>query len=145
MNIGNRSRRFRRTLGMTQAELAKKLDLTKTGVASWEQGRAEPPLARIASIAAALEVDVHDVAFGGPREITPEQPDAEILNIAVDRVLALDEAAAGTRTGPELTQLICNTYAILSKNPGMPELVLIDESIRGMMLDAKEKSQNGRD
>jgi len=41
--------------------------------------------------------------------------------------------------------LICNTYAILSKNPGMPELVLIDESIRGMMLDAKEKSQNGRD
>ena len=40
MNIGNRIRRFRRTLGMTQAELAKKLDLTKTGVASWEQGRA---------------------------------------------------------------------------------------------------------
>ncbi len=145
MNIGNRIRRFRKAVGMTQSELAAKLDLTKTGVASWEQGRAEPPLSRLTAIAAALEVDVHDVAFGGPRDVAPEQPDAEIMSIAVDRVLALDEAAVGTRTRAELAQLICNTYVILSKTPGMPELVLIDESIRGMLAEAEDKSQNDSD
>ncbi len=145
MNIGNRIRRFRKTMGLTQSELAAKLDLTKTGVASWEQGRAEPPLSRLTAIAAALDVDVHDVAFGRPREVAPEQPDAEIMSIAVDRVLALDEAAVGTRTRAELAQLICNTYVILSKTPGMPKLVLIDESIRGMLAEAEDKSQNDGD
>jgi transcriptional regulator with XRE-family HTH domain len=145
MHIGNRIRRFRKTLGMTQAGLAEKLDLTKTGVASWEQGRAEPPLSRLAAIADALEVDVRDVAFGGPRELPPQQPDTEIMNIAVDRVLALDAVAAGTRTRTELSRLICNTYTILSKTPGMPELVLIDESIKGMLLEAKDGTRRDSD
>ena len=138
MKIGNRIRRFRRARDMTQAELAENLGLTKTGVASWEQGRAQPPLSRLDAIASALEVDVQDIAFGKPREVAPCQPDVDIMGIAVDRVVALDGAATGARTPAELAQLICNTYAILSKNPGMPELVLIDESIRGMMRNGED-------
>ncbi|MDE0942362.1 MAG: helix-turn-helix transcriptional regulator [Alphaproteobacteria bacterium] len=141
MNIGDRIRRFRRARDMTQADLALHLGLTKTGVASWEQGRAEPPLSRLDAIASALGVDVYDIAFGVPRDVAPCQPDPEIMRIAVDRVVALDGAAMGTRTPTELAQLICNTYAILSQNPGMPELVLIDESIRGMILNHEDENQ----
>jgi len=53
---GTEFRKLRRALGLTQAELAKALEVTSNTVARWEQGvHAVSPLARFALIALARE------------------------------------------------------------------------------------------
>ena len=44
-------------LGMTQAELAEKLDKTQGGVGHWLNGRREPPFAALQEIADILKID----------------------------------------------------------------------------------------
>lgn len=54
-------RKIRRALDMTQAELARRLGVTKEAVCRWEKGKCNPPLARVMQIAKVLNCTVNDL------------------------------------------------------------------------------------
>lgn len=47
MEFKNRLKELRKTKDLTQAQVAKLLNMSKTGYASWEQGLAEPGVEQI--------------------------------------------------------------------------------------------------
>jgi len=53
-----RIRELRIESGITQKELAKKLNVTNSTVCDWEKGRSEPDLQTLAQIAAVFDVRV---------------------------------------------------------------------------------------
>ncbi len=65
--IGNRIKKFREQLGMTQAELAAKIGVGPTTIANYETAYSVPNPSRIKSIAAALGVD--ESVFGSGAEL----------------------------------------------------------------------------
>ncbi len=52
---------LRKKAGLTQAELAKKINRKQSVVSSWENGKATPDVLIVSSIAAALDVSVEQV------------------------------------------------------------------------------------
>ncbi len=49
--IGDRIKTLRESAGMTQVELAKKLDISRTSINAWENGISEPSAAYIIELA----------------------------------------------------------------------------------------------
>jgi transcriptional regulator with XRE-family HTH domain len=62
--FGDRVRRFRHELGLSQEQLAFKASIDRTYVASVETGRRNPSLDIIGVFATALEVDAADLVRG---------------------------------------------------------------------------------
>lgn len=58
MTFGQRLKEFRKDRKLTQAELAKLSNLSRTNVANYEQEIVEPRFRNVVAIADALEVDV---------------------------------------------------------------------------------------
>ena len=56
--FGRAVRQLRRERGMTQAELATRLNLGRTSITNLEKGRQSPPLSLLPEIAGALGVDL---------------------------------------------------------------------------------------
>lgn len=81
MSFGEIIRSARRRLNLTQSELAAKLKCTKTAVSKWEADKSVPPLARIKTLAEALEImpdalfeSVGQAAKPAPNRITSVDP-----------------------------------------------------------------------
>lgn len=51
MEFGQRVKKLRTEAGLTQEDIAKKLDLSKTAVGAWENGRAKPRLDKLNQLA----------------------------------------------------------------------------------------------
>lgn len=62
--IGKNVARFRKELGMTQDELAEKLQVSRQTVSSWERERTQPDLETLKRLAEALHVTLEDVIYG---------------------------------------------------------------------------------
>lgn len=60
--VGQRIRTARREVGLTQRELAERLDVSQPVVAALESGRANPTVGQLAAVAEALQVGF-DVEF----------------------------------------------------------------------------------
>lgn len=56
MTVGERIRAARKQAGMTQGELAEKLEISYVGVSQWESGRRNPKDSTLARIAEVLDV-----------------------------------------------------------------------------------------
>lgn len=67
--IGNLIRTLRINQGMTQADLAKKLDITDKAVGKWEQGLGDPDLSLIKPIAALFNITTDEVLNGELNEV----------------------------------------------------------------------------
>lgn len=67
MELGKKIRRYRSELGLTQAELAKKLGLTYSSVSQWESGRATPRTPVLKQIADLFGTTVSDL-MGEPAD-----------------------------------------------------------------------------
>lgn len=78
-NIGDRIKQKRRKLGLTQAELGEKLNITDRAVSKWEQGEGDPNLSIIPDIAKVLGVSLDYLLLGKEEEpaITLDDMDAE--------------------------------------------------------------------
>lgn len=78
-NIGDRIKQKRRKLGLTQAELGEKLNITDRAVSKWEQGEGDPNLSIIPDIAKILGVSLDYLLLGKEEEpaITLDDMDAE--------------------------------------------------------------------
>lgn len=71
MDFACKIRTLRKEAGLTQDELAVKLDLSPAAIGSWENGRAKPRLGKLEQVAALFGVRVSDLmGESGPLEVT---------------------------------------------------------------------------
>ena len=63
-NVGTTIAMLRKNKGLTQAELAEKLDVTQSVVARWEKNQVQPRVKAMEKIAATLEVSMDTLASG---------------------------------------------------------------------------------
>lgn len=74
MSISVRIREAREKNGLSQAELAVAVGVTRGACGHWEQGKSSPSLDNLAKIAIALGVHFEWLATGrGPRDYVPEE------------------------------------------------------------------------
>lgn len=59
--IGNKIRKFRKESGLTQEQLAEKINVTKSRISNWEQGINRPDADIIGNICRALNVSPSDL------------------------------------------------------------------------------------
>ena len=83
MNIGERITTLRKEKGISQAELAKRLSVSRQAVSKWEQGTSTPDTERLIQLAEILDTEVEYLATG----VHPE-PGSVVLNVVetVERV-----------------------------------------------------------
>jgi transcriptional regulator with XRE-family HTH domain len=74
-NLGRRIRHARVSLGMTQEELAEKVDVSRVSIAKYESGEMEPRLSNFKMIA-----DVLNVSADYLLNLNIERTDKKILN-----------------------------------------------------------------
>lgn len=101
--IGNRIRKYRKDSGLTQEQLAEKINVTKSRVSNWEQGINRPDADIIGLICRALNVtpsdllDVHltdDELNAHEKKVIKAYRTKEDLQQAVDILLGIDEDTA---------------------------------------------------
>lgn len=78
----------RKSLGLTQAELAEKLHVTDKAVSRWERGQGFPDINSIEPLANALEVSIAEIMRG---EETPAGSSNESESLAAKNVISLVE------------------------------------------------------
>ena len=83
MNIGERITSLRKEKNISQAELAKRMDVSRQAVSKWEQGASSPDTEKLIQLAEIFDVEVEYLATG----IKPE-PKSVVLNVVetVERV-----------------------------------------------------------
>ena len=83
MNIGERITSLRKGKNISQAELAKRMDVSRQAVSKWEQGASSPDTEKLIQLAEIFDVEVEYLATG----IKPE-PKSVVLNVVetVERV-----------------------------------------------------------
>ena len=78
-NFADFLRERRKTLGLTQEQLAEKLFVSTAAVSKWERGKSLPDIAKIEDLAAALQVSVLEVLRGELSEQKlPDEPLKEV-------------------------------------------------------------------
>lgn len=65
MNIGKNIARIRDSLGLSQAEFARRIGVGRSAVWNWENNQARPDLANILKIAALGNVAIEDILKAG--------------------------------------------------------------------------------
>ena len=75
MNFGEKLSFLRKQRGMTQMELAEKLDISRQAVSKWERGTAEPSIENLISIGKLFDVSVDDLVKDNPhsQDVPTEQ------------------------------------------------------------------------
>lgn len=83
MNIGERIIVLRKEKNISQAELAKRLSVSRQAVSKWEQGISSPDTVKLIQLAEILETEVEYLATG-----THPEPGSVVLNVVqtVERV-----------------------------------------------------------
>ena len=61
--------RLRASMGMTQAQLAQRLDVTDKAVSKWERGKSLPDVGILGRLAAELRVSVVEILSGETRNV----------------------------------------------------------------------------
>ena len=111
--IGRFISRRRADLGLTQAQLAQRLDVTDKAVSKWERGKSLPDVALLSRVAAELRVSVVELLSGEP------------MNVA--RSSNLDEADGWEREADQATPLTLQRKA--------PEDLLVSPYLFGSNLE----------
>ena len=69
-NIGQNIKTIRKKLGITQEELAEKLNVTRQAVSNWENGKTEPDIETLTKMAQIFDISIDKLVDGVPKEIT---------------------------------------------------------------------------
>ena len=98
--IGNRIRKYRKESGLTQEQLAERINVTKSRVSNWEQGINRPDADILGAICRALNVspsdllDVHltdDELNAHEKKVIKAYRTKEELQQAVDILLGIED------------------------------------------------------
>ena len=84
MNFKENLTRFRKQAGMSQEDLADKLQLTRQTISKWENGLSEPDLATLQQLCTLLQVSPDELLLGKKKETSvpvPEKKRREIYEI----------------------------------------------------------------
>ena len=93
----------RKELGMTQKELAEKLNITDKAVSKWERGIACPDTAAIPKLAQILGISIEELMTAKPAETSGHRGGEYLLDLILKAVpLALGVAVAVTAILGEL-------------------------------------------
>lgn len=61
IDLGNRIAKFRKEYNLTQEELAKRIGVQQSSIASYEVGRRQIPITQLFSLSKALYIDIEDL------------------------------------------------------------------------------------
>lgn len=89
----------RKALGMTQKELAAKMNVTDKAVSKWERGLAFPDINSVPRLAEVLEVSVVELmdAQEGPKQ--EEAPMKQVIKETIDLIFKVVPLAMGIAVG----------------------------------------------
>lgn len=91
MKIGSRIRESREQKALSQSELARRLGVSQPTVSDWENGKTEPSVDNLRTLAVELDVWFEWIVTGrGPRDFTPGVHEAQ-REYRVERELPADE------------------------------------------------------
>lgn len=68
--IGENIKNARKKLGITQEELAEKINVTRQAVSNWENGKTEPDIETLTNIAQIFDISIDELVGGVPKGIT---------------------------------------------------------------------------
>ena len=74
LQIGSNITLYRKARGMTQAELAQKLNYSDKAVSKWERGESIPDVLTLADIARQFEITLNELVYGPAEEEIPATP-----------------------------------------------------------------------
>ena len=77
LQIGSNITLYRKARGMTQAELAQKLNYSDKAVSKWERGESIPDVLTLADIARQFEITLNELVYGPAEEEVPAAAPAE--------------------------------------------------------------------
>ena len=107
--VGARIAALRREAGLSQAQLAKKLQISPSAMGMYEQGRREPSLELLGQMARTLGVSTDYLITGTPR---PE--DAHTLEqLLTGRILSADRRLEGRSDRPFSREELAVLFAAL--------------------------------
>lgn len=111
MNVlANNLRLLRRGKGITQDELADKLNVTRQTISSWETGRSEPDVETMLLLAQILDTDVSQLLGEESRETPPKLRKKYLLPCAIFGLLAATVMVLNVTLLPYLEQIARQTY-----------------------------------
>ena len=73
--VGSGIARLRRERGLTQAELAERINYSDKAVSKWERGESLPDVLTLMNLAQILETDLNTLTGCGAQEALPEVPE----------------------------------------------------------------------
>ncbi len=92
--LSDNIKNLRKARGMTQEELAIRLNIVRQTVSKWEKGLSVPDADMLQRLAETLEVDITHL-LGAPSNCTPEQTDAVVEQLArINEQLAIKNRRA---------------------------------------------------
>lgn len=112
MSIGDRIRKERMKLGLTQVELAKLIKTPPPQISRWEQGHVVPGLESIRNICSALAIDERDIIGDDSASVLAKyqsEPDSEVLRMILKELPHVSEAGLKKVLATVLQQLPTET------------------------------------
>lgn len=94
MKLGENIRKYRKELGLTQEELAKRVDAIQTDIHRWEAGKVTPSIESLKKLAKALNVSVDSFLFTEREKKHLKIADKEFL----DKLIDIDKLSPADRT-----------------------------------------------
>ena len=71
--VGKNIKKVREEKGITQEQLAERLNVTRQAVSNWENEKTQPDIETLDRIALALDVDIERLIYGKERKLTIEK------------------------------------------------------------------------
>lgn len=69
--VGKNIKKAREGRGLTQEDLAERLNVTRQAVSNWENEKTQPSIEMLNQLALVLEVSVEELIYGGERKALP--------------------------------------------------------------------------
>lgn len=80
MKLGQNIKKYRKEIGLTQTELAKRVDAIQTDVHRWEAGKVTPSIESLKKLAKALRISVDSLLFTEKEKKHLKIADKDLLN-----------------------------------------------------------------
>ncbi len=101
MSLGNKINYYRQQAGMTQEQLAERMNVTRQTVSNWERGVNEPDFTGLCKLAEVFGITLNDFAENGRTGCQETEPQAANREEA-DKSGRFNQAAAGIMDGAAL-------------------------------------------